>query len=149
MNVTRRCDYACRILRAMHRSGTDHISVAEIAKMEDIPYAFARSIQHDLTKGGLVKTLRGAQGGLMFDCELDKVTLFDLIELIQGPVSVAVCATDPEYCSKMNHCSFHMVWHGANKLLDNYFSSITLADLLESDEISPVVTEALNSVPKK
>ena len=54
MDVTRRCDYACRILRAAYKSGDSYVSVSDIAEQEDIPYAFARSIQHDLVKGGLI-----------------------------------------------------------------------------------------------
>ena len=46
MDVTRRCDYACRILRAAYKSGDSYVSVSDIAEQEDIPYAFARSIQH-------------------------------------------------------------------------------------------------------
>ena len=64
MDITRRCDYACRILRAAYRNGDERMSVAELAEREGIPYAFARSIQHDLTKCGFVNTTRGARGGL-------------------------------------------------------------------------------------
>ena len=58
MDITRRCDYACRILRAAYRNGDERMSVAELAEREGIPYAFARSIQHDLTKCGFVNTTR-------------------------------------------------------------------------------------------
>ena len=68
MDITRRCDYACRILRAAYKSGDAYVSVSDIADEEDIPYAFARSIQHDLVKGGLIKTVRGAHGGLALNC---------------------------------------------------------------------------------
>lgn len=144
MNVTRRCDYACRILRAIYQNGNEQISVADIAEAEDVPYAFARSIQHDLTKGGLVKAIRGAHGGLVLACDPNEVTLYDLIELMQGPVSVSICANDPEYCHKAKGCALNPVWHGANKLLDNYFSAITLADILDQGAKHPVVIEALN-----
>lgn len=43
MDITRRCDYACRILRAAYRNGDERMSVAELAEREGIPYAFARS----------------------------------------------------------------------------------------------------------
>ena len=59
MDVTRRCDYACRILQAAYRNGDAYMSVSEIADQQSIPYAFARSIQHDLVKSGLIKTVRG------------------------------------------------------------------------------------------
>ena len=98
MDITRRCDYACRILRAAYKSGDAYVSVSDIAEDEDIPYAFARSIQHDLVKGGLIKTVRGARGGLALNCDPAEVTLLEVLEAIQGPVSVSLCVLDPEYC---------------------------------------------------
>lgn len=37
MDITRRCDYACRILRAAYKSGEAYVSVSDIAEDEDIP----------------------------------------------------------------------------------------------------------------
>lgn len=47
-----------------YRSGDTYISIAEVAEQESIPYSFARSIQHELVKAGLLKTIRGVKGGL-------------------------------------------------------------------------------------
>ena len=60
MDATRRCDYACRIPGGPP-TRAESLFQTDIAEQEDIPYAFARSIQHDLVKGGLIKTVRGAQ----------------------------------------------------------------------------------------
>lgn len=53
MDITRRCDYACRILRSAYECGDSYISIADVAEKEDVPYSFARSIQHDPGEGGL------------------------------------------------------------------------------------------------
>lgn len=143
MNITRRSDYACRILRAAFLSDKSHMSVAEIAEVEDIPYSFARSIQNDLTKAGLIKTVRGAQGGLVLNCDPEKVTLLEVLEILQGPVSVAICTVDPCFCDKSSGCGFHSVWHGADKLLNEYFASITLAELLNKGAKHPTLLELL------
>ena len=126
MDITRRCDYACRILRAAYKSGDAYVSVSDIAEEEDILYAFARSIQHDLVKGGLIKTVRGAHGGLALNCDPAEVTLLEVLEAIQGPVSVSLCVLDPEYCDKRPECAYNKLWQGADRLLNEYFGSITL-----------------------
>ena len=72
MEITRRSDYACRILRAAYQAGESYISVTDVAKQENIPYSFARTIQHDLVKEGLLKTSRGAHGGLTLNCNPKK-----------------------------------------------------------------------------
>lgn len=143
MDVTRRCDYACRILRAAFESGEQYVSVSEISEKEDIPYAFARSIQHDLVKGGLIKTVRGARGGLVLNCDPAEVTLLDVLEAVQGPVSVALCSVDPEYCEKQGGCAYNRVWQGADKLLNDYFASFTLSDILTLGDEHPKIIEVL------
>ena len=64
------------MLRAAYRNGDERMSVAELAEREGIPYAFARSIQHDLTKCGFVNTTRGAGAapcGRSATCAYNKV----------------------------------------------------------------------------
>lgn len=145
MDITRRCDYACRILRAAYHHGDTYMSVADIAEAEDIPYAFARSIQHDLVKAALIKTARGARGGLVLSCDLAQVTLLDVLESIQGPVTVSLCALDPDYCEKQEGCAYNKVWQGADRLLNGYFASITLKDLFEQGGMHPAVAAAMTT----
>lgn len=143
MDVTRRCDYACRILRAAYRNGEAYMSVSDIAEQEGIPYAFARSIQHDLVKSGLIRTVRGARGGLVLNCDPSTTTVLDVLEAVQGPVSIATCAADPSCCDRQPGCHYNKVWQGADRLLNVYFSSITLQSLFELGAGQPAVSAAL------
>lgn len=146
MDVTRRCDYAFRILRVAYLSGDSYVSVSDISEREGIPYAFARSIQHDLVKGGLIKTVRGARGGLALNCDPGEVTMRDVLEVIQGPVSVSNCVIDSSYCEQCGTCVYNGLWRGADKLLNAYFGSITLKDVIEMGWSHPSIMKAL-SVP--
>ncbi|MBQ9954387.1 MAG: Rrf2 family transcriptional regulator [Eggerthellaceae bacterium] len=132
MDITRRSDYACRILRALCTHEGQFRSVAEIAQEEDIPYSFARSIQHDLVKAGLLRTERGVHGGVTMAVDCAEVTLLDVMRVVQGKVGIAPCSQDPQYCQKAAGCAYHGVWCQADKLLANYFASITLADLFRT-----------------
>lgn len=149
MDITRRCDYALRILEAAYRSGTSYVSVADISEKEDIPYAFARSIQHDLVKGGLIKTVRGARGGLALDCDPAKITLLEVLEAVQGPVTVSLCAVDAECCKRRGGCSYNKLWMGADSLLNSYFDSITLDELMERGGDLPAIKNAISHAPER
>ncbi len=144
MNITRRCDYACRILRAAYLCDTPYISVAHVSELEEIPYAFARSIQHDLVKAGLLKTVRGAHGGLALDCDPEKVTLLEVLEAIQGAVSISLCTEDFECCSHQTSCAYNKLWQGADELFKHYLASITLAGLFEQGVSHPSINHALS-----
>lgn len=150
MDVTRRCDYACRIIRAAYRGNGAYRSVSEIAAEEGIPYAFARSIQHDLVQGGLISTVRGARGGLRLKCDPQVTTLLDVLEAVQGPVTISQCAVDGDYCDRSPLCEYNRVWRGADSLLAAYFGAITLVQLFgEADECRSVVDDALRSASEK
>lgn len=131
MELTRRCDYACRILRSAYKHTGHYISIAEISEEEGIPYAFARTIQHDLAQAGYVRTVRGSRGGLMLAVDPADVTVLDIMNALQGPVSVSPCAADPASCPKSNGCTFHKLWRAADRELNKLFASVTLQEVLD------------------
>lgn len=131
MELTRRSDYACRIIRAAYDSKDAYVSVSEVAERENIPYAFARSIQHDLVHAGLLKTVRGAKGGLSLACDPSTTTLLEVLEALQGPINMSPCAADSAYCERCGECEFRGVWKKADSLVKDYFESITLESLFE------------------
>lgn len=144
MEITRRCDYACRIIRAAYKSKDTYSSIAQIAEQEDIPYSFARSIQHELVKAGILRTTRGVRGGLTLNCDPSQVNLKQVIEVVQGPVNVSPCSLDKEYCPRSSSCSFCSAWCGLDALIDSYLSSITLLELFEYKGEHPVIQAALS-----
>ena len=140
MDVTRRTDYAIRLIAALTESDGKPLSVREASESYSVPYAFARSIQHALVQAGLIKSIRGARGGMLLSINPADLTLFKLIEAVQGPINVAICTTDKDWCSRAEYCQFHKVWEGANSLLTDYLDSVSIKQLLDGD------TEQLNAM---
>jgi Rrf2 family protein len=131
MEISRRTDYAIRLIAALLQNDGTPLSVREAANMQDVPYAFARSIQHDLVRSGVIISVRGAHGGMLLAVDPDELTLCRLIEVVQGPVSVAICTTDKDWCMRRSQCQFHRVWEGANSMLKDYLSSVSIKELIE------------------
>ncbi|MDR0347564.1 MAG: Rrf2 family transcriptional regulator [Coriobacteriales bacterium] len=131
MEISRRTDYAIRLIAALLLNEGAPLSVREAASMQDVPYAFARSIQHDLVHSGILTSVRGAHGGMLLAVDPAELTLYRLIEVVQGPVSVAICTNDKNWCSRQPRCQFHRVWEGANSLLREYLTSVTIQELIE------------------
>lgn len=133
MEITRRSDYAFRILRSAYRHKDNYVSIAEVAEEEHIPYAFARTIQHDLAQAGYLRTVRGARGGLVLDIDPSSVTLLDVMRTLQGPVEVAPCATDPSSCELSGGCTVNRIWVAANEALNTLLGSLTLQDVFDGN----------------
>ena len=133
MDVTRRTDYAIRLIAALVLNDGKPLSVREASEQNNVPYAFARSIQHALVQAGLVRSLRGAHGGMLLDVDPNEITLFQLIEAVQGPINISVCTADKGWCARYTQCQFHKVWEGANTLLADYLDSVSIKQLLDGE----------------
>lgn len=134
MEITRRTDYAIRMVAALMQNDGKPLSVSEAAKLQDVPYSFARSIQRDLVQSGIITTVRGAHGGMALAVDPAAFTLTQLIEALQGPITVSPCLSEQGWCPRDTSCVFHSTWEGASKLLSDYLSSVTIQDLLEGKQ---------------
>ena len=96
MLITRETDYALRILRALHND--KQLTAAEIAKGEQIPQQFAYKILKKLKTGHLVNIYRGITGGYVLAVDLRKISLYDLIEIVDGGEKLAHCMQPGYQC---------------------------------------------------
>ena len=134
MEISRKTDYALRMLAELVRHPNEILSVRTAAEANDVPYSFARSIQHDLAKQGLIESVRGSHGGMRLAADPAKTTLREVVEAIQGRIPIESCATagpNGTPCTRMSTCHFHPVWSGANEILASFFDSVTLAEVVD------------------
>lgn len=140
MDISRKTDYALRMLAALVENPDGTVSVRTAARENGVPYSFARSIQHDLAVAGIVENVRGANGGMRLASDPRETTLLQLVEALQGPVVVACCASpsgDGGPCPNRARCHFTPVWCNAERLLRSFLSSVTLHQLV-AEGLSPV-----------
>ena len=140
MDISRKTDYALRMLSALIADPDGIISVRTAARDNVVPYSFARSIQHDLAVAGIVENTRGANGGMRLAVDPCETTLLQVVEALQGSVAVSCCANpagDGVPCPNRPTCHFSPVWCNAERLLRSFFSSVTLHQLV-AEGLSPV-----------
>jgi len=132
MLFTRETDYAIRFFRTL-RDGQQH-SVSNITEKELIPQQFAYKILRKLSKAELVEVTRGAKGGCRLKADLSKVTLFDLIEIVETKKTFVACL-DPEfvcpYREKNNGCAVHSNLDIIESQLAAQLKLVSLKDILE------------------
>lgn len=136
MDISRKTDYALRMLAALVRDPEGVVSVRSAAQDNGVPYSFARSIQHDLVNAGMVESLRGSKGGMRLSVDPAKVSLLQVVEAVQGPLMLASCAfagPDGGVCPRARECRFNPIWAGARDLLGSYLSSVTLAEVVAGE----------------
>lgn len=94
MLITRECDYAVRVIRAL--SGAERLSVGEICEKEEITAPFAYKILKKLQKAQLVRGFRGVHGGYSMNMDVSRITLYDVYTAIDPELMIIECM-DPHY----------------------------------------------------
>lgn len=140
MDISRKTDYALRILSMLVESGDELLSVRVAAEQVDVPYSFARSIQHGLVQAGIIESLRGVRGGMRLKVDPAEITIYEIIKAVQGPIAINDCTAPDGGCPRMSSCCFHPLWLGVEALVGDYLSSVTLADIVTWKRF-PVVNE--------
>ena len=119
MDISRKTDYALRMLAMLAEEPERLLSVRTAAEEVNVPYSFARSIQHGLVQAGIVESLRGVHGGMRLKVSPDDVTIRQVVEAVQGPMVMNDCT-----------CCYHPLWAGAQALMRDYLDSVSLGDIV-------------------
>ncbi len=132
MRITRRADYAVRTMLEVAGKGVGAVALTgEVAARQGIPAPFLAKIVLALTRAGLLKSYRGAGGGIVLARPAEQISMLDIVEAVDGPIAMNRCVLWPEECERSGSCPAHPVWVGARLLLTEYLSGITLAGLVE------------------
>lgn len=95
MFITRECDYAVRVIRAL--AGENRLSVNQICEQEAITAPFAYKILKKLQKSKIVRGFRGVHGGYSLNKDPEELTLFDVYSSIAPDMFIIECL-DPKNC---------------------------------------------------
>jgi Rrf2 family protein len=132
LQLTKQGDYAIRtILELASRAPDAIVPAREIAECQDIPLPFLNKIVQILAKAGIVITIRGNQGGVKLVPAPEKITLRQVIEVMEGPIALNQCLLGRGVCSRDSFCRVHQVWVEAQETLLSRLEAATFAQLLE------------------
>lgn len=111
--------------------GKAPVSLRLLAKDSEISEPYLEQLFALLRKNGLVKSMRGAQGGYVLAMPPDKITVGDIIDVLEGPPMIAECLNDST-CGHAGACVIQDVWQKIYDSMRTAMDSITLDDMLKN-----------------
>ena len=133
MIVSTKGRYALRVMVCFaRRGGEEYIPLKEIAEAEGISQKYLESIMTTLSKAGFVDAVHGKGGGYRLNRRPEEYTVGSILKLTEGSLAVASCTTQgAAACSRSECCQTLPMWERLDKMIDDFFEGITLADLLQ------------------
>ena len=135
MKITQEADYALRVTSVLAVSDAP-MGAPRVAEAVHIPPRFAMKIFRKLSQKGIVRSVRGVNGGYCLALPADKLTLRQVIEAIDGEIAIRHCLCDQHPCSHnpdKSLCRFHNVFMYLNSVIAERFDRLTLADMTNGE----------------
>ncbi len=131
MQITRQADYAVRAVLYLARVGTmERSATSAIAKDQRIPPSFLAKIIAQLSVAGLLRTSRGARGGVTLAREPKDISLLEVVEAIDGPILLNECVGNTGACHFEETCPIKPVWCDAQDELITRLKNTNFAQML-------------------
>ena len=130
MIVSSKGRYALRVMVALaQRPEGEYVPLKEIAEEEGISQKYLESIMTILSKAGLVDAVHGKGGGYRLNRPAKDYTVGAILKLTEGNLAPVTCTS--QGCSRPTCCKAMPMWERLEKMIDDFFEGITLADLIE------------------
>ena len=127
---SRQCEYALQAVTFLALKEDGKLtSIKELAGKLHIPYHFLAKILQDLTRKGLLTSLKGPTGGFGLAMPAKEMTLFHIIEAVDGVDFTQSCVMGFPECSGKNPCAVHEKWAGLREGIYSMLVSRSIAQM--------------------
>lgn len=136
MIVSTKGRYALRVMVYLAARGEDdYIPLKEIAEQEAISQKYLEAIMTTLSKAGFVDAVHGKGGGYRLNRAPEAYTVGSILKLTEGSLATVSCTTQgPSACARSTCCRTLPMWEKLDRMIDEFFESVTLADLMREGQ---------------
>ena len=132
MIVSTKGRYALRVMVYFVLHGSEgYIPLKQIAEAEGISQKYLEAIMTTLSKAGFVDAVHGKGGGYRLNRAPESYTIGSILKLTEGSLNTVSCTSQgAAACNRATCCHTLPMWEKLDNMVDGFFESITLADLL-------------------
>ena len=110
------------------------IMMSDIARRQGLSRKYLHALLTPLKEAGLILSTRGAKGGYFLAKPPEDISLLEILTVLEGKLSIVDCAVYPEQCQRACNCEAHDVWSTLNQVVVQKMKSITLNQIVRSED---------------
>jgi Rrf2 family protein len=132
MKVSKKCQYALKaVFELAWRDHGKPIRASEIAEAQHVSLRFMEIILNELKHGGFIESKRGNEGGYMLVRDAEKLAVREIVEYIEGPISLVQSSDDT---ASVGNEAFKEFWQEVNEAVSRVCVNKSFADLVEFEQ---------------
>jgi Rrf2 family protein len=132
MKLSTRARYGSRALLDIALHGSEEpVQLKEIAQREGISLQYLEHLITPLISGGIIRSHRGAKGGVMLAKAASEIKLSEIVNILEGTIDPVECIEHPDICERSRNCVTRDIWDEVKKAMDAVLENITLQNLVE------------------
>ncbi len=138
MRLSNLADYAVVTMsQAARHCGGGRTSAAELAEQSGLPVPTVQKVVSKLTAAGLLRSSRGAGGGLQLARPAAAISLADIVEAVEGPIALVSCVDKGRHdCALEGNCAVQPHWPIVNNALRGALANISLVQLASNQNMA-------------
>ena len=135
LRLSKKSDYALMAMKHLAvRADAASASAREIAEQYDIPIELMAKVLQRLARRGLLISHQGTRGGYRLSRAASAISVADIIQAIDGPLTVTACSTEAENCGQYSKCNVRdPLW----RIKDRIISALSTCSLQEVSSDAP------------
>jgi Rrf2 family cysteine metabolism transcriptional repressor len=110
------------------------VQLKDIASRQQISLSYLEHLIIPLISAGILKSTRGARGGIELAKSPESITLKDILEVLEGPLAPVDCLKDAKSCARSCDCVTREVWDDMRKAMENVLVASSLQDLVNKQK---------------
>jgi len=119
------------------------VQLKNIALRQNISLHYLEHLIAPLIGAGIIRSTRGARGGVQLVKHPSEIKLSEVIQLLEGSIAPVECVNNPESCPRSDLCVIRDVWSDLKKAMGGVLESTTLQDLVERQKKKTQVEPAM------
>ena len=132
LRISRLTDYGTLVLAHLPSDAAKLLSAADVAAATGINLPTVSKLLKLLGKADLVRSTRGSQGGYRLSRPAGEISAADIIDALEGPVSITECSASDSHCDYESICNVGDAWQRINVAIRRALDDIHLNDLQRS-----------------
>lgn len=129
--LNRKVEYSLMALKYIHARSAEKVTAKEVAESLHTSFDVMARVMQIMAQKGLLVSEQGAAGGYRLGPNINDTSLFDLVEMIEGPTSLVKCISEERGCDIQSSCNIVSPVKTLNQKLNNFFKEISVRELVE------------------